>query len=670
MLWRVRVRGFAVYPARAMRVEPVRVRVAWASVAALLFVLLLVPGAVLASGSEDEPEALAPEDETQDPTGEADGQTPPPHSETVVVTASRNEEPLRDAAAFVTPVDGEDLAESPGMLVDEALSRVPGFGLFRRNTSFISHPTTTGVSLRGIGPSGASRTLVLWDGIPMNDPFGNWVYWNRLPTLYLDRAEVARGAASPLYGSSALGGTIQLLSRSPEPGQFRARGRFGSFGVQDGEVLASHAAGGVSVIGAARILNSDGYHRIREDERGSVDEPAGVDFRSMVGRAVAGPAHFSINYYAEDRRNGTPIQVNDSRTVFMEGGVSGDEWDLRAFGQSSRMNSDFSRILPGRNQEIPTSQQMYEYSGLGGAFSTRLGDGLQAGADWIRSSWDEHVQNRLGAFVQKRLMLQPGLELTADGRLDLWQNAGTRASVNPRLGLRYRVSPAATLRTSAYRGFRAPSLNELYRPFRVGNVRTAANDALTEESLYGAEAGVDLHPNARWLVRGNVWWNSLRNTVGNITLEVNDQGVFRQRQNIGRAGARGAEAELWAFPSDRLEFFAAYLLSATEVEETGLRIPQVPLHQGSLGFVWRGPAVVRADVRFLSEQFEDDRNELPMAGFAAVGVRVSYPISSQVTAFAAGENLLDAEIVSARTPIETLGTPRALHVGLDFDLSR
>lgn len=621
------------------------------------WVAALILGLPVAAAAQ---EAESEEDETAQPS----------HSETVVVTASRSEEPLRDAASFVTPLDAGDLADSPGALLDEALARVPGFGLFRRNTSFISHPTTTGVSLRGIGPSGASRTLVLWDGVPMNDPFGNWVYWNRLPTLYLDRAEVARGAASPLYGSSALGGTIQLLSRRPEPGLLRFRGRMGGFGIQDGELLASHETEGVSVIGAARMLNGDGYHRIREAQRGAVDEPAGVDFRSLVGRAEAGRAHFSVNYYSEDRRNGTPIQVNDSRTTFMEGGFTGDSWDFRGFGQSSRMNSDFSRILPGRDREIPTSQQMYEYSGVGGMVSARPSERFQVGADWIRSSWGEHTQNRLGGFLQQRFEFQPGLEVVADTRLDLWENAGTKASINPRLGLRYRVSPGATFRTSAYRGFRAPSLNELYRPFRVGNVRVAANDALGEETLYGAEAGVDLHPNARVLIRANGWWNSLRDTVGNVTLEVNDEGVFRQRQNIGEATAWGAETEVWAFPADGLEFFAAYLLSRTEVEETGLRIPQVPLHQGSAGFVWRGPPEIRADVRFMSDQFEDDRNELPMAGFAAVGVRVSWPINPQFSVFVAGDNVFDAEIVSARTPIETLGTPRVFHVGVDVDLGR
>lgn len=641
--------------------------------------LVVTAGLAAAAPPEDErPDAPA----TTDPTIPAEATEPPApqppddptthppaYSETVVVTASRAEEAIVDSVALVTSLDADALAQSPGALVDEALARVPGFGLFRRNTSLISHPTTTGVSLRGLGPSGASRSLVLWDGIPLNDPFGNWVYWNRLPTLLLDRIEVARGGASPLYGSSALGGTIQLFSRDPAPA-FRARARAGELGVRDGEVMASHRSGDFGFLGAARLFDSAGYHRIRESERGSVDEPAGVDFRSAVGRVEAGPVHFGVNYYSEDRRNGTPTQVNDSRLLLLSGGITQDDWSLSLFGQTAELNSDFSRILAGRDREIPTSQQHYEYSGLGGLFTARLGDTVMAGADWVRSSWDDHAQNRLGAFVQKRFSASDRVEFLADGRADFWQNAGNRVSFNPRLGVRVRAADRATLRASAYRGFRAPSLNELYRPFRVGNVRVAANDELGEETLYGAEAGVDLYPSADLLLRANLFWNSLRDAVGNVTLEVNDRGVFRQRRNIGRARVRGAEAELRLRASADLELFAAYLFSSATVEDTGLRLPQTPLHQGTLGFVWDGPAQVRADLRFMSEQFEDDRNELPMAGFASLGVRAAFPVTVGIGIYAAGENLLDAEIVSARTPIETLGTPRAIHFGLDLRFGR
>src|ERR671929_131193 len=99
--------------------------------------------------------------------------------------------------------------------LDDALRQVPGFTLFRRTGSRVANPTSQGVSLRGVGASGASRALVLADGIPLNDPFGGWVYWGRVPRASVERIEVLRGGASSLYGSSALGGVVNLITRRP-----------------------------------------------------------------------------------------------------------------------------------------------------------------------------------------------------------------------------------------------------------------------------------------------------------------------------------------------------------------------------------------------------------------------------------------------------------------------
>src|SRR5205807_2194641 len=115
--------------------------------------------------------------------------------------------------ALVTVISSGELERAPVLTLDDRLRQVPGFNLFRRTSSLVAHPTTQGVSLRGIGPSGAGRTLVLYDGIPLNDPFGGWVYWNRVPLETIQDIEIVRGAASGLYGSAAIGGAIQLLSR-------------------------------------------------------------------------------------------------------------------------------------------------------------------------------------------------------------------------------------------------------------------------------------------------------------------------------------------------------------------------------------------------------------------------------------------------------------------------
>ena len=90
----------------------------------------------------------------------------------VVVTPSRLEQQAGEAPASVTVITADDVRSAPYVTLDDLLRQVPSFSLFRRSSSLVGHPTTQGVSLRGVGPSGASRALVLVDGIAINDPFG------------------------------------------------------------------------------------------------------------------------------------------------------------------------------------------------------------------------------------------------------------------------------------------------------------------------------------------------------------------------------------------------------------------------------------------------------------------------------------------------------------------
>lgn len=124
--------------------------------------------------------------------------SPPERSETfsdeVTVTATRTEQWLGETAASVVVLSSEELAAAAVPTVDDALRQVPGFSLFRRAGSRFANPTAQGATLRGLGGSGTSRALVLADGIPLNDPFGGWIYWARVPRASVDRVEVLRGA--------------------------------------------------------------------------------------------------------------------------------------------------------------------------------------------------------------------------------------------------------------------------------------------------------------------------------------------------------------------------------------------------------------------------------------------------------------------------------------------
>ncbi len=148
--------------------------------------------------------------------------------ETVTVTPTRTDTRLGNVPASVSVITRRDIEASPAVVADDLLRQLPEFSLFRRSSSLVSHPTAQGVSLRGIGPSGVSRTLVLLDGVPFNDPFGGWVYWTKVPMDSLQQVEVVDSPSSSLYGNYGMGGVINLVTRPPAPHTFELTSQYGS----------------------------------------------------------------------------------------------------------------------------------------------------------------------------------------------------------------------------------------------------------------------------------------------------------------------------------------------------------------------------------------------------------------------------------------------------------
>src|SRR5437763_8080707 len=178
----------------------------------------------------------------------------PSTQDSITVTATRTKTRLADTPASVVVLDRSAIASAPTL--DDALRQVAGFTLFRRTGSRTANPTSQGVSLRGVGASGASRALVLDDGIPLNDAFGGWVYWGRVPRAALDRVEILRGGASDLYGSAAMGGVVQFVRRQSGVALDLSAGteRTGT-----GSLFAAHQIGAWRGSVVADVLRTDGY---------------------------------------------------------------------------------------------------------------------------------------------------------------------------------------------------------------------------------------------------------------------------------------------------------------------------------------------------------------------------------------------------------------------------
>ena len=665
----------------------------------LTIFLLSAALATTATKQVQDQEDQEPQDDTE---SQAEEQEPLIYRETVVVTAAKEPQELIDATSLVTAFTKETLERSPALVIDDTLRRVPGFSLFRRSSSLYSHPTTQGVSLRGIGPSGASRSLVLWNGIPLNDPFGNWVYWNRLPATSNRSAEIARGATSQLYGSSALGGTIQLIPRPPEERTVDAHFQLGNRGTYDVDVFASHRIDDWAFIASGRVFDTNGYIPLAEtnDEgeplRGTVDRPMKTKFQTFLGRLEYRDFHVGINIYDEERNNGTEAQVNDSNVLLVETGYDTDTWSLNFYGQKQELRSQFSRVLSGRNREIPFGITRFPSVGFGSAFSMRMPSGIQWGVDWRYVSWDpdddidgnNETQNLAGTFAQYVFTFRDRIDLLVGGRFDLYQNTTTKGTFNPRAGVTFRATDNATVRASVYRGFRAPSLNELYRPFRVGNVITTANDGLIEEYLFGAEMGVDFYPNRGVLVRLNAFYNRLLDAVANRTLCVGPDPVsgadcagnpvgtiLRQRQNIGSATVVGFEAAVHYDFARVWTARASYLFSNAINDDTDLRLPQVAKNQANLGLSYDGPFDVgygpfqfTLDLRLVGDAFEDDLNDIVLPSYALLDLSVRVPVAPKLRIYLALENLLNEEYAVRADPLPLLGPPRTVHGGIELSV--
>lgn len=636
----------------------------------------------------------------------------------ITVTASRSRLPVADSPSSTVVVSREELQASASPVIDDALRAVPGFTLFRRSGSRTANPTSQGVSLRGVGASGASRTSVLDEGIPLNDAFGGWVYWGRVPVAAIDRIEVVRGGSSDLFGGSALSGVIQMVRRSDE--------RYLVADLSGGDdtssqlsVSAAERLGAVILRVNAEHFATEGYIPVRDSERGAVDIEADVE-RQVIEVGISHQTQRSVSSFArlsffdESRSNGTALQRNATRLwsaaagldMATGGGLAGS---LRAFATDQQYEQTFSAIALDRTSERLTLEQQVPSSSLGISAHAiaQLGERstLVVGGEvrQVKGQSDEEVfsgtassmrsaggtQTTGSIFIEDVVRLASNLTLVASARYDGWRNAdasrtsggvvttlGAQSSdaLSPRLALLYRVTDRITLTSSAYGGFRAPTLNELYRSFRLGNVVTNANEELEAERVRGYEIGARCESTALTL-RANIFSMTTSDLIGNVTISATPALITRQRQNIGTSRTNGLELDAEWRPLDKLRLTAGYLFADGEVVAfaanpsiVGKLLPQVARHQASARANYRGlsGAQITSELRWSGPAFEDDRNELPLASYTTIDVSASKDIATRWTLYGAVENALNEEIESGRTPVTTTAQPRSWRIGLRY----
>jgi outer membrane receptor protein involved in Fe transport len=678
-------------------------------------VVLLVVGAVLGAVAQE------PAVPTQPAVVRA--------SDSVTVSADRGLVGVSDSATSVAVLSQKQMDGEAGLTLDDKLHEVAGFQLFRRTSSWTANPTTEGLSLRGLGSTAASRTLVVSDQVPLNDPFGGWIHWDEIPSLGIDAVKLLRGGSADLYGSSAIGGVVDVAPVMPVKRGFEVKADAGGAteNSADEDALVAGAMRRLAVLGAYSGLKTGGYVPTAPEFRGTVDVPADVDAESgrvvlSMPTAVRGVRGFLVgNVLNEARGNGTPLQTNGTRLWRYVGGVDADGgWGdalVRVYGSREAYRQSFSTIAADRDSETLTKLQRVPVDEVGlvvqGARAVAKDVTVAVGADVrdVRATDDESAvaggavtattstgarQREVGGYVDG--IWQPkGWSVSGSVRVDSFRTFDARRVVSnaagvtglpeldelfasPRVGVVRRLRHGFLLTGTGFRAFRGPTMNELYRTGQVGQQTTLANDALLAERATGFEFGGEEVGRAGRL-RATYFWTEVNRPISAVELSQTAITQLLQRQNLGQIRSRGVMVEGQTAGWRGLDASFGYQLavatvtafnssSAAQANLTGNWIPEVPRESvtGTVNYVRPKIASLHVVASYEGREFDDAANEFLLRPYARVDVMAERELGRGFSVYAGAQNVLNRTIDAGETPVLTLAAPRLVQGGLRYEL--
>lgn len=648
----------------------------------------------------------------------------------VVVTATRDARLLRDAPASVSLVGAARIAETPAKSLDDILRRVPSIDL-PGAASYQAHPTADSVSMRGLG---GIRALVLLDGVPINDPFFGYVQWSRVPLEAIDRIEVVRGGGAALWGNYAMGGVINILTTAPGRDELVLEGAGGSYGTYRANAYAAWVASDRLSLGLdLGTSHTDGFNQSPPAERTAVTVP--TSFTAYNAAATAGlnlsprlSGHARIGYHDNDQTLNSRLSTNSQRAWTYEADVTrtfGDGASLTAtvFHGDSRFRTDNTDTptgaLPGEAEFVQNRHITPVHdTGASLVWSQSLSGLLRSwsvGADYhaisgedvadifddsgaqVRTDIGRGKQQFVGGFAQASLRPAEPLEILASVRVQNFRDYdafdgspgglgvvpdSSSTSLDPRVSLRYAVTPQFALRAAAYKAFRAPTLDNLYRTFSTPIGIFYGNAALKPETLKGGEVGFDINRGGL-RVQVTAYTNTIDDliTARNLDFSELPPGFFFGSRNInaGSARSRGAEAEADLAVGGGWSANLGYTFAASTITDNpldpasvGLQQAGVPRHKLAAGFTYATAAGWRVSpqLRWVSRTYGDNDHTLPVDAHFVVDLAASYPVTPKLEAFVQVENLFDNSYIADNNGFEPrrLGTPFSAMAGFRWVL--
>jgi outer membrane receptor for ferrienterochelin and colicin len=626
--------------------------------------------------------------------------------DTVVVSATRTEMPAVDVPQSVTVLTSEQLMASPFDRLEDILRSVPGMYNFRHyalQTNGIYSP----LKMRGVGNN---RLLVLVDGVPQNDNFNNaiaWVAWGHIPKHVIERIEIVRGTASALYGSEGLGGVVHIITQHPSKDpNTRIDVQAGTADTFGGTAFHSQTVKDLGFLIAGGYEKSDGFFMVDNPEAYEIKRRR--DAGKVMGKVnydLTPDSNLSLSALVYDHETGKGRQFfYDELTLDqywlnytgkvgctdVKGLVYLNRADKIAFQDSA--NDDYASLL--RQEEMPA---MVWGADLQTTMTLGQTTGLTLGAAYKQASWDYHDiyakgTREVGAdgsqqfvspfanldlrFPEERVIVNLGARYdwieTSDGaNWDTVGSAGKPAydntfdsssegSFSPKAGITWHLDDKTTVRASGGKGFRAPSLFELYKVHvrGGGTYYREANPDLDPEEIWSYDIGVERFLTDTLWGRLTLYQSFAKDYIGDrLTGTAKFAGGTKTRyeyvlDNISEVDIYGVESELEWYATRTLTLFANYTYNVSEVKKddnnaalVGNQLPNDPRHNAHFGFRYTNPEIVNLSViaNYFGDIYFDNENTLNENGYFTVDASVSRKLVDHVTAYVNAENLFDKQ---------------------------
>ena len=623
----------------------------------------------------------------------------------VVVSATRSEIPVFDAAQSVTVISNEELMASPFERVEDIVRSVPGMYNFRHH-ALQTNGIVSPLKMRGVGNN---RILILVDGVPQNDNFNNaiaWVAWGHIPKETIERIEIVRGPTSALYGSEGLGGVIHIITKKPRAErQTSVRGEAGTADTYGGYGFHSQKIKDFGFMVAGGYEESDGFFMVEDPEAYEIKryrEAGKVLGKATYNITSESDISFAALYYDHETGKGREffydeltldqywINYNhDGESLDLKGLVYLNRADKTAFQDTASNN--YSSLL--RMEEMPSYTLGADFQGtipFGSRTKFTLGGACK------QASWDyddEYVASTrdVGAEGKQRFIspfanldfrfLEDNLIVNLGARYDWietldganWDSQGSagkpaydntfhsnrEGSFSPKLGVAWHPDDKTTFRASGGKGFRAPSLFELYKVHvrGGGTYYREANPDLEPEEIWSYDVGVERFlANSLW-GRLSLYQSFAEDYIGD---RLTGTGTFAggktryeyQLDNISEVDIYGVETELEWHALPDLTLFANYTFNISEIKKDennadleGNYLPNDPRHNVHFGFWYNNSKIVNVSViaNYYADIYFDNENTLKENSYFTVDASASRRFFDRFTAYVNVENLFDEE---------------------------